>query len=85
MPDTRSLMPPTTARSPMAPPRSFLWTRRIVLTLLTAFVLLPVYVMVSSSLKPLADVTGTFRWLPSSLTVRPYIDIGRRSRWRSTS
>ncbi|MFD5391922.1 carbohydrate ABC transporter permease, partial [Streptomyces sp. NPDC127074] len=28
--------------------------------LLTGFVLLPVYVMVSSSLKPLQDVSGTF-------------------------
>ncbi|MFF1631976.1 carbohydrate ABC transporter permease, partial [Streptomyces sp. NPDC058272] len=59
----------------MAPPRSFLWSRRIFLTLLAGFVLVPVYVMVSSSLKPLADVTGKFRWLPSSLTFRPYIDI----------
>ena len=45
----------------MAPPPSFIWTRRIVLTLLTLFALIPVYVMVSSSLKPLQDVTGTFR------------------------
>jgi multiple sugar transport system permease protein len=59
----------------MAPHRSFLWSRRIFLTLLTGFVLVPVYVMVSSSLKPLADVTGAFRWLPSELTIRPYIDI----------
>src|SRR3954466_7092455 len=62
-------------RSPMAPPRSFFWSRRIFLTLLTGFVMIPVYVMVSSSLKPLADVTGTVRWLPSELTFRPYIDI----------
>ena len=62
-------------RSPMAVPASFLWTRRVFLTLLTGFVLLPVYVMVSSSLKPLEDVTGTFRWLPTGLTIRPYIDI----------
>lgn len=62
-------------RSPMAAPRSFLWTRRIVLTLLTGFVLLPVYVMLSSSLKPLSDVSGKFRWIPSGLTVRPYLDI----------
>lgn len=62
-------------RSPMAAPRSFLWSRRIFLTLLTAFVLLPVYVMVSSSLKPLQDVSGEFTWIPSGLTVRPYFDI----------
>ncbi|MFJ7066046.1 carbohydrate ABC transporter permease [Streptomyces sp. NPDC101115] len=59
------------------PPRSFLWTRRIVLALLTGFVLLPVYVMVSSSLKPLEDVSGKFRWWPSGLTLRPYADIWR--------
>lgn len=62
-------------RSPMAAPRSFLWSRRIFLTLLTGFVLLPVYVMVSSSLKPLADVSGKFQWIPSGLTLRPYVDI----------
>ncbi|WP_299532149.1 carbohydrate ABC transporter permease [uncultured Streptomyces sp.] len=59
----------------MAPPASFLWTRRVVLTLLAGFVALPVFVMVSSSLKPLEDVTGKFRWIPSGLTVRPYFDI----------
>ncbi len=62
-------------RSPMAAPRSFLWSRRIFLTLLTVFVLLPVYVMVSSSLKPLEDVSEKFAWIPSGLTVRPYFDI----------
>jgi len=61
----------------MAPPRSFIWTRRIVLTLLTIFAVLPVYVMVSSSLKPLQDVTGTFRWIPARITVSPYIDMWR--------
>ncbi|MFF0200887.1 carbohydrate ABC transporter permease [Streptomyces sp. NPDC005017] len=59
----------------MAAPRSFLWSRRIFLTLLTGFVLLPVYVMISSSLKPLRDVSGKFQWIPSELTVRPYFDI----------
>ncbi len=62
-------------RSPMAAPRSFLWSRRVFLTLLTTFVLLPVYVMISSSLKPLEDVSGQFEWIPSGLTVRPYFDI----------
>lgn len=66
---------PRTAVSPSAPPRSFVWTRRIILSFLTAFALLPVYVMLSSSLKPLQDVSGTFRWIPSGLTIRPYIDI----------
>ncbi|WP_327658267.1 carbohydrate ABC transporter permease [Streptomyces sp. NBC_00483] len=73
MSDTQ--LAPARFRSPSAPPRSFLWSRRIFLTLLAGFVLLPVYVMVSSSLKPLQDVQGAFRWIPSSLTIRPYIDI----------
>lgn len=62
-------------RSPMAAPNSFVWSRRVFLTLLTGFVLLPVYVMVSSSLKPLEDVSGKFEWFPSGLTLRPYFDI----------
>ncbi|WP_405675004.1 carbohydrate ABC transporter permease [Streptomyces sp. NBC_01511] len=63
------------AGSPLAPPASFLWTRRIILAFLAAFALLPVYVMVSSSLKPLEDVTGKFQWIPSEITIRPYFDI----------
>ena len=62
-------------RAPMAPPRSFIWTRRIVLTVPTVFALLPLYVMVSSSLKPLQDVTGTFRWIPSPITFSSYIQM----------
>jgi multiple sugar transport system permease protein len=57
------------------PPASFRWIRRIVLALLTAFTLTPVLVMLSSSLKPLQDVQGPFRWIPSTLTFRPYVDI----------
>ncbi|WP_037577809.1 carbohydrate ABC transporter permease [Phaeacidiphilus oryzae] len=62
-------------RSPMAPPRSFLWTRRIGLTLLTVFTLVPVWVMVSSSVKPLRDVQSAFEWLPRHLTLAPYAQI----------
>ncbi|WP_269856427.1 carbohydrate ABC transporter permease [Streptomyces sp. RPT161] len=53
----------------------FVWTRRIVLTALAAFALAPVYVMLSSSLKPLAEVQDAFHWLPGRLTLRPYVDI----------
>ncbi|GAA5609058.1 carbohydrate ABC transporter permease [Streptomyces platensis] len=74
-PVARASRPGRRRRSPTAPPRTFRWTRRIFLTALTGFVLLPVYVMLSSSLKPLEDVSGAFRWLPSELTVRPYLDI----------
>ncbi|MDJ0340792.1 carbohydrate ABC transporter permease [Streptomyces sp. H10-C2] len=59
----------------MAQPKSFTWTRRIFLTVLTVFTLTPVYVMLSSSLKPLRDVQGSFQWIPSGFTLRPYIDI----------
>lgn len=65
----------TRRRSPMAAPASFLWTRRIFLTLLTTFVVLPVYVMISSSVKPLEDVSGKFEWIPSHFTLGPYADI----------
>ncbi len=69
-------MPRTgTARSPLAPPRSFVWTRRIVLSLLTLFALVPLYVMISSSLKTLTDVTSTFSWIPTHLTFSPYVQM----------
>ncbi|MEV4560387.1 carbohydrate ABC transporter permease [Kitasatospora sp. NPDC049285] len=57
------------------PPASFRWLRRIVLLVLTVFTLTPVAVMLSSSLKPLQDVQGPWRWIPSKLTLRPYVDI----------
>ncbi|WP_055585926.1 carbohydrate ABC transporter permease [Peterkaempfera griseoplana] len=57
------------------PPASFRWTRRIFLLVLAVFTLVPVLVMLSSSLKPLQDVQGPFRWIPSTLTFRPYVDI----------
>lgn len=59
----------------LRPPASFRWTRRIVLTLLAVFTLTPVFVMLSSSLKPLQDVQRPFRWIPSGFTLRPYVDI----------
>ena len=37
--------------------------------------LIPLYVMVTSSLKPLRDVQGDFHWLPTHLTLQPFIDI----------
>jgi multiple sugar transport system permease protein len=51
------------------------WTRRVILTLLTIFTVLPLYVMVVSSVKPLKDVQGAFTWLPSHLTIQPFIDM----------
>ncbi|WP_377268031.1 carbohydrate ABC transporter permease [Peterkaempfera sp. SMS 1(5)a] len=63
------------ARSPMAPPPSFLWIRRVGLSLLGLFTAVPLYVMLSSSLKPLQDVQAAFTWIPSRLTLKPYLDI----------
>ncbi|MBX6723243.1 MAG: carbohydrate ABC transporter permease, partial [Dactylosporangium sp.] len=50
-------------------------TRVVVLSVLTLFTLAPLYVMVSSSVKPLVDVQNDFRWWPSRLTVRPFVDM----------
>ena len=57
--DRRRCLGPRAGRSPMARRRSpSSGPGAIVLTLLTGFVLLPVYVMLSSSLKPLAGRHG---------------------------
>jgi multiple sugar transport system permease protein len=50
-------------------------TRVVVLGALTLFTLAPLYTMLSSSVKPLVDVQGDFRWIPSRFTVRPFVDI----------
>jgi multiple sugar transport system permease protein len=39
------------------------------------FVLVPLYVMITSSLKPLKDVQGAFTWWPSNLTLAPFVDM----------
>ncbi|MTE23011.1 MULTISPECIES: carbohydrate ABC transporter permease [Microbacterium] len=52
--------------------RGFQITRVVVLTFLSLFVLVPLWVMVSTSLKPLEDVRTLW---PSSLTIQPYIDM----------
>lgn len=49
--------------------------RIVGLTALTAFTLAPLYVMLTSALKPLGDVQGEFRWLPTTVTLRPFVDI----------
>jgi multiple sugar transport system permease protein len=59
----------------MREPLWFRWTRRLALTALTLFALLPVYVMVTSSLKRLQDVQGRFTWLPTHLTIQPFRDM----------
>ena len=49
--------------------------RIIVVTLLTTFTVVPVYVMITSALKPLSDVQGAFGWWPSTVTFAPFIDM----------
>lgn len=56
-------------------PRWFRYVRWSVLLVLLLSVLLPLYVMATASLKPLGDVQGDFRWVPSRVTLRPFVDI----------
>src|ERR1035437_8661211 len=59
----------------MHEPNWFRWTRRVGLFVLAVFTLVPVYVMVSSAVKPLQDVQGTFTWWPSHFTLAPFRDM----------
>jgi multiple sugar transport system permease protein len=49
--------------------------RVITVVVLSLFVLFPLYVMISTSLKPLQDVQGAFSWIPTTLTIQPFIDM----------
>ncbi len=49
--------------------------RAITLFILGVFTIVPLYAMVTSSLKPLADVQGAFTWWPSHLTLDPFVDM----------
>lgn len=59
----------------MVEPTSTRWLRRASLTFFAILVGLPLYTVITTSLKPLADVDAPFRWLPSRLTVEPYIEM----------
>ena len=56
-------------------PRSFRIFRWVVIGLIGLFVIVPVYVMITSSVKPLQDVLGSFHWWPSRVTVEPFVDM----------
>jgi multiple sugar transport system permease protein len=45
------------------------------LAILSFVTLFPLYTIVISSLKPLADVRSKFQWIPTDLTFEPYRDI----------
>ncbi|MEW1808623.1 carbohydrate ABC transporter permease [Pseudarthrobacter sp. NPDC080039] len=49
--------------------------RIVVVAVLTVFTVVPIYVMVTSALKPLSDVQGPFSWWPSSITFEPFVDM----------
>ncbi len=55
--------------------RSFKIFRVVLLAALTVFSVLPLYTMISTSVKPLADVQKAFSWIPSNITIQPYIDM----------
>ncbi|WP_422116433.1 carbohydrate ABC transporter permease [Brachybacterium sp. UNK5269] len=49
--------------------------RVVVLTGLSVFVLVPLYVMVTTSIKPLGDVQAGFSWIPERVTIEPFIEM----------
>ena len=49
--------------------------RVIVIVILTLFVIFPLYVMITSSVKPLVDVEAAWTWWPTTFTIQPFIDI----------
>lgn len=51
------------------------WLRRVSLAFFTVLIGLPLYVILAMSLRPLADVDNAFRWVPSRVTVAPYIEM----------
>lgn len=51
------------------------WLRVAGLTLFTFITIFPLYTVVVSSIKPLGDVRAEFRWIPSKVTLAPYLDI----------
>ena len=54
---------------------SFRIFRWVVLVPLAVFTLVPLWVMVTSALKPLRDVQGAFQWWPANPTLRPFVDM----------
>lgn len=54
---------------------SFRVFRWVVLVPLFVFTVVPLYVMITSALKPLVDVQGDFQWWPAKPTIQPLIDM----------
>jgi len=51
------------------------WFRRITLILIAAFAIFPVFIILETTVKPLADVQNTFQWIPTHITLSPYAQI----------
>jgi multiple sugar transport system permease protein len=59
----------------MREPRWVMVVRVFVLGGLALCTLVPIYAMITSAIKPLSDVQGPFDWIPSHVTLRPFVDI----------
>ncbi len=55
-----------------APSKVFRW---VVLVVLTIFTVVPLYVMVTTSMKTLPEVQASFTWWPQHITFQPFIDM----------
>lgn len=47
----------------------------ITLVVLTLFTVVPLYVMITTAMKPLGDVQNNFTWIPTTITFQPFIDM----------
>src|SRR3978361_299492 len=50
-------------------------TRAAGLAVLSFVVVFPLYTILISSIKPLGDVRSAFHWIPTHVTLRPYVDM----------
>ena len=49
--------------------------RWVTIAVLTIFTVVPLYVMITSSVKPLSEVQSAFTWWPQTFTIQPFIDM----------
>ncbi len=49
--------------------------RWVTIVVLSVFTIVPLYVMVTSSVKPLSEVQAAFTWWPQTITFQPFIDM----------
>ncbi|WP_233422336.1 carbohydrate ABC transporter permease [Curtobacterium oceanosedimentum] len=47
----------------------------VTIVLLTLFTVVPLYVMITTAMKPLGDVQNNFTWIPTTITFQPFIDM----------